>query len=60
LDQFDVAFAPGELPALVATRLDPTEAPRWAIRNLEIGCDEYKAAVAVEGGNWHLEIWDWQ
>jgi len=58
LDQFDVAFAPGEEPRLIATRHDPTEARRWKFAALDVGRD-YAAALAVEGAGWELKCWDW-
>ena|ERR1700730_1129917 len=58
LDGFDVAFGPGEEPRLIATRHDPPEGHRWALRSLEPGRG-YKGALAVEGWNWKLKCWDW-
>jgi 4'-phosphopantetheinyl transferase len=58
LDQFDVAFMPGEVPRLLETRHDPTEVHRFTIRALNpgYGC---KAAVAAEGSDWTMKCWDW-
>ena len=58
LDQFDVAFMPGEVPRLIETRHDPAEAHRWTIRapNPGYGC---KAALAAEGSDWTMKCWDW-
>jgi 4'-phosphopantetheinyl transferase len=58
LDQFDVAFAPGVEPRLVATRHDPAEVDRWKLAALEIGRG-HAAALAVEGADWQLKCWDW-
>jgi 4'-phosphopantetheinyl transferase len=58
LDQFDVAFLPGEPARLLATRPDPAEARRWSLRELQVA-DGYKAALAVEGVGWTLKCWDW-
>jgi 4'-phosphopantetheinyl transferase len=58
LDQFDVAFLPGEPARLLATRPDPAEARRWSLRELQVA-DGYKAALAVEGAGWTLKCWDW-
>jgi 4'-phosphopantetheinyl transferase len=58
LDQFDVAFLPGEAARLLETRHDPAEACRWALRQLDPGRG-YKAALAVEGSDWKLKCWDW-
>ncbi len=57
LDQFVVAFAPGESPALVSAANDPQAAEHWAIAALEPG-DGYAAALAVEGRDWELKCWD--
>jgi 4'-phosphopantetheinyl transferase len=58
LDQFDVAFAPGEPAALLATRWAPHEASRWALRELTPG-PGYAAALAVGGHGWRLACWQW-
>lgn len=58
LAQFDVSFLPAEKIRLIATRHDPAEVHRWTLCGLE-GGDGYKAALAVEGGNWRLKCWDW-
>jgi len=48
LTSFDVSLAPGDPPALLATRPDPTEAARWSLHDVEAG-PGYVAALAVEG-----------
>jgi 4'-phosphopantetheinyl transferase len=58
LDEFDVAFAPGEKPRLLETRHDPAEARRWTMQAPDPG-HGCKAALAVEGSDWKLECWDW-
>jgi 4'-phosphopantetheinyl transferase len=58
LDQFDVSLTPGEPARLLATRPDAAEAGRWAIQPLDVGAD-YRAAVAVEGAGWRIEMRDW-
>ena len=58
LDQFDVAFTPGAEPRLLATRHDPQEARRWSLCALNVG-PGHKAALAVEGFDWQLKLWDW-
>lgn len=54
LDQFDVAFAPGEPPALL--RANGDEPSRWSLMALspEPG---FMSAIAVEGSGWRLECW---
>jgi 4'-phosphopantetheinyl transferase len=59
LDQFDVAFGPGQGAQLLATRPDGAEAARWRLKELDVA-DGYKAALAVEGSGWGLKCWDWQ
>jgi 4'-phosphopantetheinyl transferase len=58
LDVFDVAFVPGEAPALLETRHDPAEARRWTMHAFDpgFGC---KAALTVAGSGWKLKCWDW-
>jgi 4'-phosphopantetheinyl transferase len=58
LDQFDVTLVPGEAAAVLATRDDPQQAARWALRHLEPG-PGYVGAVAVEGHSWELACWTW-
>jgi 4'-phosphopantetheinyl transferase len=58
MDEFDVAFLPGQEPRLVETRHDPAEAGRWTLRDLEAG-PNYRAALAVEGADRRLKSWDW-
>jgi 4'-phosphopantetheinyl transferase len=58
LDSFDVSLAPGEPAALLATRGDEHEAPRWSLRELSAG-PAYAAAVAVEGVGWRLRCLEW-
>jgi 4'-phosphopantetheinyl transferase len=58
LDQFDVAFAPGAEPRLIATWHDPVDAERWTLADLQVGSD-YAGAIAVQGANWQLKCWDW-
>ncbi len=59
LERFDVAFAPGEAPRLLATRGDPDEAARWTMAALEPGPD-YVGALAVEGSGWTLRCFSWE
>lgn len=48
LDSFDVALAPDQPAALLATRDDPGEVDRWSLHDLTPAPD-YAAALAVEG-----------
>jgi 4'-phosphopantetheinyl transferase len=48
LTSFDVSLAPGDIPALLATRPDPTEAAHWSLYDVDVGSG-YTAALAVEG-----------
>jgi len=58
LTSFDVALAPDQPAALVATRPDPGEARRWSLSSLEVG-PGYAAAVAVEDECRCLRRWRW-
>lgn len=58
LDQFDVAFAPGQAPRLIETRHDPAEARRWTLHAFDPG-HGCQAALAVEGSDWRLKFWEW-
>jgi 4'-phosphopantetheinyl transferase len=59
LDSFDVAFAPGEIPALLRTTPDQSDVFRWSLHALP-AIAGYKAALAVEGQGRDLECWDWE
>jgi 4'-phosphopantetheinyl transferase len=59
LDQFDVSLVPGEPAVLLATRIDPGDAPRWSLQALTPG-PGYVAALAVEAQDWHLTCWEWR
>ena len=58
LDRFDVAFAPGHAPRLLATRGDPDEAGRWSLREVHPG-PGYAGALIVEGDDWTPHFFDW-
>ena len=58
LDRFDVAFAPGQAAALLATRPDPAQAERWTLRELEPG-PGWIGALMVEGKDWGVDCWEW-
>lgn len=58
LDSFDVSLSPGQPVILRATRPDSAEAARWTLLPLNVG-PSYAAAVAVEGQNVEIRLWDW-
>jgi 4'-phosphopantetheinyl transferase len=58
LDQFTVSLAPGEPAALVCAS-EPQEVSRWHLQNVTVEAS-YAAALAVEGGNWTLQCWEWE
>ena len=58
LDQFDVSLTPGEPAALLSTRPDSSEAPRWSLHDLVVSPD-FAAALAVEGQSCALSFWQW-
>ncbi|WP_426424802.1 4'-phosphopantetheinyl transferase family protein [Bradyrhizobium genosp. A] len=55
LDDFEVAFLPGEAPGLLTTKPDPTEASRWKLFALDVGQDHQGALIAA-GQDWHLRF----
>jgi 4'-phosphopantetheinyl transferase len=59
LDSFEVAFVPGEEPALLQVKTGSDRASRWRFHALHPG-PGYKAAVAVEGNDHSLRLWEWQ
>jgi 4'-phosphopantetheinyl transferase len=58
LDSFEVAFAPGEEPALLQVKSGDEFFARWRFHALHPG-PGYKAALAVEGKNHVLRLWEW-
>jgi 4'-phosphopantetheinyl transferase len=59
LSSFAVSLAPGEPPALLSVRDDPSELERWTLVPLP-PIAGYAAALAVEGRGLRLNLWDWQ
>ncbi|MET4389857.1 4'-phosphopantetheinyl transferase [Bradyrhizobium sp. F1.4.3] len=53
LNDFEVAFLPGEAPGLLTTRPDPTEASRWKLFALNVG-QYHEAALIAAGQDWHF------
>jgi len=58
LDEFDVAFAPGQKPRLLETRHDPAEARRWRLQALDLSGD-YAGALAAPSSIRKLKCWNW-
>lgn len=58
LDGFDVSLSPNEPAILRATRPDAKEVSRWTLFSLEVA-PHYAAALAVEGRDLNLRLWDW-
>jgi len=58
LDSFEVAFAPGEEPALLQVKTDHDVPSRWRFHALHPG-PGYKAALAVEASDHELRLWEW-
>jgi len=58
LTSFTVSLAPGHLTDLLITSDDCLEAGRWSLRALAPG-DGYVAAIAAEGKDWSLALWQW-
>lgn len=61
LDAFDVSFAPGATPALLADRTEPHAAARWSLHAVPVP-PEYVAALVIEGNPGHIvtKHWDGQ
>jgi 4'-phosphopantetheinyl transferase len=58
LDSFEVAFAPGEKPALLQVKGSHDEPSQWRFHALYPGAG-YKSALAVEGNDHQLRLWEW-
>ncbi|HEY3768663.1 MAG TPA: 4'-phosphopantetheinyl transferase superfamily protein [Candidatus Angelobacter sp.] len=59
LDSFVVAFAPGEDPELLQVKTGDENFSRWRFHALHPGLG-YKAALAVEGHDHQLRLWEWK
>lgn len=58
LDRFDVSLAPGEPAQLLSINGSAGEASRWYLGGFT-PAPGYTAALAVEGGNWHVAYSQW-
>jgi 4'-phosphopantetheinyl transferase len=58
LDQFDVAFLPGEPAALREVRGTWANAHDWTLQHLAPAPD-YAGAIAVAGSGWQMRCWRW-
>lgn len=56
LAQFDVSLGAGSEDALLATRVDSSEAKQWLLRDVAAG-PGYAAALCVRGRDWSLNDW---
>ena len=55
LESFDVSLTPGQPAILRATRPEPQEAARWALRSLDVD-SKYAGAVAIEGAEFDFRF----
>lgn len=58
LDSFEVAFAPGEKPALVQVKTGDDNFSRWRMYALDPG-EGYKGALISEGSTHEIRLLDW-
>jgi len=58
LHRFDVSFLPADPPALLNTRPDPAEAPKWSLYAFT-PAEDYIGALIVEGKGLNLAYWQW-
>jgi 4'-phosphopantetheinyl transferase len=58
LSSFSVSLAPASMANQPITSHDGFDASRWSLRGLDPG-GGYVAAVAAEGGDWSLALWQW-
>jgi 4'-phosphopantetheinyl transferase len=59
LDRFDASLAGGASAGRRNAVGDPRAASHWSLGSLT-PAQGYKAAVAVEGHDWHLSFWEWR
>lgn len=58
LHSFDITLTPGELPALLAHRNDPSEPGRWHIAEVPVPAG-YRGAVATQWQQAIIEVREW-
>jgi 4'-phosphopantetheinyl transferase len=58
LDSFEVTLAPGEEAALLQVKAGDDSFSRWHFHALHPGAG-YKGALAVEGNDHELRLWEW-
>jgi 4'-phosphopantetheinyl transferase len=58
LNQFEVSFPSGEHMVLTVRDSYQPDGARWSLREL-FPADDYTAAIAVEGHDWHIQCWHW-
>ena len=58
LEQVEVSLIPEEPAQLLSIGKDSQALTRWSLQTLTPAPD-YKAALAVEGHDWHLTCWQW-
>lgn len=58
LARFVVSVDPGKPPRLIGNEISACETERWSFRALAVH-DAYKAALVVEGHDWHLKCLQW-
>jgi 4'-phosphopantetheinyl transferase len=58
LDCFEVSAHPDKPARLIRDCQNPDETTRWRLEDIDTG-PGYRAAIAVEGGEWKLKTWKW-
>jgi 4'-phosphopantetheinyl transferase len=58
IDTFDASAVPGKSIELFRILGDAEEASEWSIGDVR-PAEEFAGAVAVEGGNWEVQCWQW-
>lgn len=58
LNSFDVLLCDGKSAESLGILRGATERPRWSIWDVKPG-EEFAGAVAVKGGDWNLQSWQW-
>jgi len=59
LDLFDVSLRPDEPATLLANREVSQEITHWSLQEV-LPASGYAGAIAVEGGGWYVNYWQWQ
>jgi hypothetical protein len=60
VDQFEFSLVPGQLIMLLHNSKELLRFLGWSLVDLNLGTEEYKAALTVAGSGLRLSFWQWE